>query len=194
MKLAKKLTTATPLSKILAMVLFIALPFVGFYLGIRYQGLNNTIKNVPQIQTQITQKQVENVVSQFEAYQEARDGKKVMSIFTPPDNDAEKKDYEFILGLDYGGELPRLFTTAGLGYHVISYQINSIIQLEKIINVEVEESREDWSNVTGKYGEPYASNRIIQLVNNDNKLLIEKYYPGGNSGKTGKYDGILFRE
>lgn len=36
-KLSKTWTTVTPLSKFLAMALFIALPFVGFYLGVQYQ-------------------------------------------------------------------------------------------------------------------------------------------------------------
>jgi len=33
----KWLTTVTPFSKALAMILFIAFPFIGFYLGIKYQ-------------------------------------------------------------------------------------------------------------------------------------------------------------
>ena len=36
-KLPSWLTTVTPLSKILAMILFITFPFVGFYLGMKYQ-------------------------------------------------------------------------------------------------------------------------------------------------------------
>ncbi len=37
MKLPKSWTTVTPFSKTLAFVLFITLPFVGFYLGMKYQ-------------------------------------------------------------------------------------------------------------------------------------------------------------
>lgn len=37
MKISKKFTTVTPLSKFIAMVLFIIFPFVGFYLGLQYQ-------------------------------------------------------------------------------------------------------------------------------------------------------------
>lgn len=33
------LTTVTPFSKALALILFITLPFVGFYLGMNYQNL-----------------------------------------------------------------------------------------------------------------------------------------------------------
>lgn len=45
LKLPKELKTVTPLSKYLAMVLFIILPFWGFYLGIQYQKLNYTANN-----------------------------------------------------------------------------------------------------------------------------------------------------
>ena len=38
MHLPEKLTTITPLSKYLSMVLFILLPFVGFYLGTKHQS------------------------------------------------------------------------------------------------------------------------------------------------------------
>lgn len=37
MKLSKKWTTVTPLSKTIALALFIALPFIGFHLGRMYQ-------------------------------------------------------------------------------------------------------------------------------------------------------------
>lgn len=37
MKLPASLTTVTPLSKFIAMVLFVSLPFIGFYLGMEYQ-------------------------------------------------------------------------------------------------------------------------------------------------------------
>lgn len=37
MELPKSLTTVTPISKYLALVLFILLPFVGFYAGMKYQ-------------------------------------------------------------------------------------------------------------------------------------------------------------
>src|SRR6266511_364050 len=38
MTLPKELTTVTPLSRYLSTALFILLPFIGFYLGIRYQS------------------------------------------------------------------------------------------------------------------------------------------------------------
>ena len=41
-KLPTFLTTVTPLSKTLAMALFIILPFAGFYLGIQYEKLVST--------------------------------------------------------------------------------------------------------------------------------------------------------
>lgn len=44
MNLPKELTTVTKLSKYLAMVVFIALPFVGFFLGVRYQEMMDLSK------------------------------------------------------------------------------------------------------------------------------------------------------
>lgn len=44
MKLPKELTIVTPLSKYLAMILFIVLPIVGFFLGIRYQEILDLAK------------------------------------------------------------------------------------------------------------------------------------------------------
>ena len=38
--LPKSWTTVTPLSKFLAMALFITMPFIGFYLGIQYQKMS----------------------------------------------------------------------------------------------------------------------------------------------------------
>jgi hypothetical protein len=46
-KLPKWLTTVTPFSKALAMILFIVLPFVGFSLGESYQNLLNNQRNIP---------------------------------------------------------------------------------------------------------------------------------------------------
>lgn len=46
MKLSKKYTTVTPLSKTIALILFISLPFIGFYLGMQYQkGLEVVLQN-----------------------------------------------------------------------------------------------------------------------------------------------------
>lgn len=42
-KLPKSLTTVTPLSKIIAAALFITFPFIGFYLGIKYQKSTSSI-------------------------------------------------------------------------------------------------------------------------------------------------------
>lgn len=38
MKVPKNLRTVTPLSKLIALILFIALPFIGFALGMQYQA------------------------------------------------------------------------------------------------------------------------------------------------------------
>lgn len=46
MKVSKRYTTVTPLSKTIALILFIALPFAGFFLGMSYQrGLDVAFKD-----------------------------------------------------------------------------------------------------------------------------------------------------
>ncbi len=46
MKLPKSWTTVTPLSKVLAMILFVGLPFTGFYIGYKYNQSLNPITTV----------------------------------------------------------------------------------------------------------------------------------------------------
>lgn len=48
-KLPKSLTTITPFSKTLAMILFILLPFIGFYLGIQYSYLLNQVNKTTEL-------------------------------------------------------------------------------------------------------------------------------------------------
>jgi eight-cysteine-cluster-containing protein len=47
--LPKSLTTVTTFSKILALFLFISLPFLGFYLGFKYNSLLNQASQTPQV-------------------------------------------------------------------------------------------------------------------------------------------------
>jgi hypothetical protein len=54
-RLPKSLTTVTPFSKALAMILFILLPFVGFYLGMNYQAaISPEVSSFSQQSIQIT--------------------------------------------------------------------------------------------------------------------------------------------
>lgn len=54
MKLPSSFTTVTSLSKILAAILFITLPIVGFYLGMQYQKLNTQVEQPPVVQPTTT--------------------------------------------------------------------------------------------------------------------------------------------
>jgi hypothetical protein len=53
-QLPESLTTITPLSKTLALVLFILLPFIGFFLGVRYQQHCQSAYSPPVIINQAT--------------------------------------------------------------------------------------------------------------------------------------------
>ncbi|MBP9816051.1 hypothetical protein KBD09_02330 [Candidatus Woesebacteria bacterium] len=49
LKLPTSLTTVTPLSKLIALILFVSLPFLGFYLGVQYGKLQiKAVENEPQ--------------------------------------------------------------------------------------------------------------------------------------------------
>ena len=48
MLLPKSFTTVTPLSKVIAMILFVSLPFVGYYLGMKYEQ-SISVNNIVQI-------------------------------------------------------------------------------------------------------------------------------------------------
>lgn len=41
------LTTVTPLSKAIAFLLFIIMPFIGFYLGMEYQKTMDSVTSIP---------------------------------------------------------------------------------------------------------------------------------------------------
>lgn len=92
MKLSKKLTTVTPFSKYLAMVLFIILPFVGFYLGIKYQEINYTISIGSQYQNQITKNQAEDIVKDLPEVKKMLDNAKNERIVTAD----ERKDNWYV--------------------------------------------------------------------------------------------------
>ena len=51
-KLPKSLTTVTTFSKTIAMLLFIILPFLGFYLGFQYSNILNQANQIEKINIQ----------------------------------------------------------------------------------------------------------------------------------------------
>ena len=57
MKPLESWTKVTKLSKILAMILFVSLPFIGFYLGIKYQKINTATCPVSSTSTPVSKKE-----------------------------------------------------------------------------------------------------------------------------------------
>lgn len=75
-------TTVTPLSKALALVLFISLPFLGFYLGFKYQNQFSTISNTNSKETLVTSCPIsftDNIDSLLRSY-EVKAGDTLLSI------------------------------------------------------------------------------------------------------------------
>lgn len=61
MKLSKSWTTVTPLSKTIALILFIALPFIGFGAGILYQKSMDKLEQPTTIQWPASQENENSV-------------------------------------------------------------------------------------------------------------------------------------
>ncbi len=49
-KLPKYMTTVTPFSKIVALIMYIVLPILGFYLGVQYQQMKEVTSYRPTFQ------------------------------------------------------------------------------------------------------------------------------------------------
>lgn len=74
MKLHRALTKVTPLSKTIALVLFIFLPFVGFYVGTRYQATVDVLRQLPPLSVAVItpiqpQNPATSVLDYFISYQ-----------------------------------------------------------------------------------------------------------------------------
>jgi len=91
MRLPKELTTVTPLSKIIALILFISLPILGFLFGIKYQQLI-TFTDVAYTaypflsSTPVVQNNSENWITYS-------DKENNFSLKYPPDWDVNKQDW-----------------------------------------------------------------------------------------------------
>lgn len=100
-KLPKSFTTVTPFSKAIAMALFVALPFIGFYLGMQYQKSTTQFKIVkiqaqPQeiandkkvdsatqpISPSLSDSELYDMVDEFVGYKISRSGGKIFYVGT----------------------------------------------------------------------------------------------------------------
>lgn len=131
-----------------------------------------------------------SVVTNFENLQKARNYD-VLKLFTPATSPDDISAFSFIMALDLPGDtFPRLYTTAGFGYRVIGFQINSITPTKQGFNVSVSESREYHSNISGQWEGGAPNNYVFELINVGNELMIDKYYPSSDSN--GKYTGFEY--
>lgn len=99
MTLPKSLTTVTTFSKILAMFLFLLLPFAGFYAGYKYrEGTNPNFQTIQQIQTP-TIAPVSNETSDWKTFSSRYIG--ALSISKPSDPSKFSIEYSFKYPPDY---------------------------------------------------------------------------------------------
>lgn len=176
-KLPKELTTITPLSKIAAIIAFITLPVIGFFLGIRYQEMYNLTSYQNQtVPIVINPAPVTNKTANWKTYTNAE---AKISIETPSEwkitEETPNVEYKGILlqgkegqvgirwGAGFGGACPQ-------GYESLKLYSQTVDACRNIAN----DGTERWSLSIGKVNnidysgnatanEPYASTREVIL-------------------------------
>ena len=139
-----------------------------------------------------TQKNIEVFIDTFYKYQQQREVDNLIGLFTPPSNQQEQDDLDFLLGKDLAGAgaklQTRLFTTQGYNYTIGGFYIREINQQGGAINVLVDEMRTLYSG--GEYVGYNASttNKGFDLMQGQ-ELKIIKYYDLQSSNN--KYSGFV---
>src|SRR3989344_1976481 len=98
MSLPKELTTVTPLSKIVALILFIFLPILGFHFGIKYQQLITNTNFTYLTSPSLTPGPI--VVNDTGSWKTYTDNKNDFSLKYPSDWEVNKKDWGVTLYRD----------------------------------------------------------------------------------------------
>jgi hypothetical protein len=142
----------------------------------------------------ITEKEAEkykNIIREFECYQKDYKAKSVLQMFSPPENELEKKELEFINGYDMRIS-PRLYVTRTFLYDLNWFLFKSIRkQQNDNVIVEVLESRTSpaFKEESLSEYEPYSSEDLVLIFEILPDKKIKKYYP--KKTKEGqKYDGF----
>jgi len=139
-----------------------------------------------------TQKNIEAFIDVFYKYQQNREVDNLLGMFTPPSNQQEQDDLDFLLGKDYANgdknSLPRLFSTQGYSYKVIGYYIRDISKSNENINVSLDEMRAFYS---GGESVGYTSKNVdlgLEIMQATDGLKIVSYT---HKLKVGKYEGFI---
>jgi hypothetical protein len=119
------------------------------------------------------QEELKQLIEEFE-FLHINKNPLVLTLFTPPVTEEEKKEYNFWLGMDAAG--PRLYSNVRTTYKVFDFKITSFRKENgPQYIVRVGEQRAGYSNVTGEYGSAVWHDLIFKIVKQANSWLINKY-------------------
>ena len=215
MQLPKSFTTVTPLSKTLAFMLLITLPFAGFYLGMQYQQqidqdtvllAQTQVKSISKLPSptitpnkvaDLNQNQtaIKSLVNNFYTALTNQDGKTLFSYITSPSTADEKANYTWLTGADLGmDQFYRVF----LRLKILNPQVVSIQKVDSTTYlVTVKDLLQAYSNADPiGWDKPESRSKIsLTVVNANGKWLVDKFTDqtntaGGGSAGTPKYSGF----
>jgi len=185
--LPKELTTITPLSKAAAMLLFILLPFLGFFLGIRYQ---EAVDQVDKLQHQNLYIGLSNSLSLTQAQKFApKDIKKQL----PPSYLSETESWKTYTNKAYNFSIkyPEYLTVKEQGGNNISFVDERANAYKKMYYHIITDSNRNFKEI---YNAPFGSEMKGEELNNNDRFyqngaaILDNlngvyfvYYPTGNS-------------
>ena len=141
------------------------------------------------------QKNIEAFVNTFYKYQQNREVENLLGMFTPPLNQQEQDDLDFLLGKDLAkvdSKLQtRIFTTQGYNYNIGGFYIREIGQQDGITTVLVDEMRTLYS---GGESVGYSTKNVsltLRIMQTPEGLKIAKYIHTQKVDKNDKYGGFI---
>lgn len=178
MNLPKEITTVTPLSRNIALLMLIAMPVIGFLLGMKYQNTITEIKNVPVISSALTPTpSIKTRISNWTPYSNRELG---ISFYYPKKLKLTEKDniitlihsvpYENTGGCDLSGGPVRTYDN--LTDFKLTFEINP-----SLIEPEIFEGRYQTEDLKGTWytsGAEGCGEYVYNFKTNSNNTLIVK--------------------
>lgn len=190
-------------AKVIIAICILIAGLFGYAIGKHFTSIsptnNATQLNLPAEQIKASgidstkQKQVEDFIDKFYDYQYQRNIDALLALFSPPSNNQEQDDLDFLLGKDYaqGDEkpLPRLFSTQGYGFRVVAYYVRAITTQNATTKVLVDEMRVMYSG--GEYVgfSTNIANLTLEIEQTKTEQKVVNYNHT-NTSNAGKYEGL----
>ncbi|MDD5415928.1 MAG: hypothetical protein PHE48_02890 [Candidatus Daviesbacteria bacterium] len=129
------------------------------------------------------------LVRTFETLQYERKAKEVLALFTPPSNDNERNDLDFLEGKDLNSS-PRLYVTAGYPWSLNWYMVRKIEKQNDKLQITLKELRTYYANSDGDYTGD-NQNLILVIIESSGSYKIDQYFHEKLSPNVNrKYEGF----